>query len=256
MKVMKVMKVIWLFLLMMLSLNVWGERRCEVTAKVGLAAEWPPLVIYQGQHTTGLDVEIARLVFNDAAICLEFKRLPSSARSLTEMEKGEIDLALMTSFTEERAKYGEFSIPYRLEKMRLFTSHAALSDTSLSQALERGYNIGVSIGSYYGEEFEAIRGGEYQTAVVEVASAKRRAQLLMLGRLDLIIEDEITGRYLFAQSKKPIFMSDYPVHDNGVHFIWRKGFFTVEQIAAINTAIVARKTAIASLLAQYQSGKL
>ncbi|WMN61776.1 transporter substrate-binding domain-containing protein (plasmid) [Pseudoalteromonas xiamenensis] len=226
---------------------------CVRTVKLGLASDWPPLVIFKGPHTTGLEIEIAKQVFSEIGICINFVRLPSSSRSFTELQKGNIDFVLMASFTKERAKFGHFSAPYRQERMRLFGKIKGNLLTTLAQVFDRGESIAVSTGSYYGEEFEHLRAtAENQKQIVEVANATRRARLLAMGRVDYVIEDEISGGALLKKYQiEDGVMLPYPVHDNNVHYLLRKEVFTAQDISNLNAAIVRNKAFINELIQAY-----
>ncbi|MFC0118343.1 substrate-binding periplasmic protein [Pseudoalteromonas xiamenensis] len=232
---------------------IYAKNPCIRTVKLGLASDWPPLVIFKGPHTTGLEIEIAKQVFSDIGICINFVRLPSSSRSFTELQKGNIDFVLMASFTKERAKLGHFSAPYRQERMRLFGKIKDNLPTTLAQVFDRGESIAVSTGSYYGEEFEHLKAiSENQKQIVEVANATRRARLLAMGRVDYFIEDEISGGALLKKYQiEDGVMLPYPVHDNNVHYLLRNDVFTAEDILNLNEAIGRNKGMINDLIQAY-----
>ncbi|MBE0367992.1 substrate-binding periplasmic protein [Pseudoalteromonas aurantia] len=231
-------------------------KECIDPVKVGFVVEWPPLTMLTASGADGLDVNIAKMVFKQWGQCTFFVKLPSSARSFNELERGSVDVVLMTSYTKERAKLGLYSAPYRTEKMRLFSINSPVNITSLEQILTQNIRIGVSLGSYYGEEVKDLANQDkYQEQFIAIASIKRRAELLAIGRVDYIIEDKITGQYIASKlALDKLKVWPYPVHDNDVHFLLRKERFTLEQVEEINHIIKSLKPKIDDLVKRYEQG--
>jgi ABC-type amino acid transport substrate-binding protein len=169
------------------------------------------------------------------------------------MEKGDIDLALMVSYTTERANYGFFSIPYRKEQMRLFSVKTPTPIKDLRTLLDDSKTIGLSIGSYYGEEIEALANdAQYQSLMVSISSAQRRAEMLIKNRVDFIIEDLITGLYIKSISENNnIGPWPYIVHDNQVHFLLRRTQQHMRLMDEINASIAKLRPQIDKLVRNY-----
>ncbi|ESP91309.1 substrate-binding periplasmic protein [Pseudoalteromonas luteoviolacea] len=228
---------------------------CSAEAKVGVVAGWPPLTsVSEAGVAEGLDIEIAKMVFKQAGICIEFVRLPSAARSFAQLTKGVVDVVLMVSYTFKRKQWGLFTLPYRTERMRLFSLKPPDSVYSLRALLSAETTIGLSIGSYYGEEIKSLANNErFGNQFIGISTIQRRIELLAKERVDFIIEDEIVGNYLTQKySNKPIYIWAYPVHDNEVHFLLRKDKFTPAQRRYIDQAIVALRPSIQNLVEQYR----
>ncbi|TMP77332.1 amino acid ABC transporter substrate-binding protein, partial [Pseudoalteromonas ruthenica] len=116
----------------------------EQCKKIGIVASWPPLTVFDEGGATGLDVEIVKRIFERAKVCYKFVRLPSSARTFKEMQKGTIDVSTMTSYTISRERFGTFSGSYRQEKMRLISLKQPSSITNLKTILNSDNTIGDS----------------------------------------------------------------------------------------------------------------
>ncbi|KZN68067.1 substrate-binding periplasmic protein [Pseudoalteromonas luteoviolacea] len=230
--------------------------RCSLHAKVGVVAGWPPLTsVNEAGVAEGLDIDIARMVFERANMCIEFIRLPSAARSFAQLTKGVVDVVLMVSYTFKRKQWGHFSIPYRKERMRLFAlKQQSQPVLSLMSLLSTGATVGLSIGSYYGEEVKALARNERFTGqFIGISTIQRRIELLNKQRVDFIVEDEIIGNYLSRQwSDKPIYRWSYPIHDNEVHFLLRKEKFNELQRQRINTEIEALQPRIQAMVERYR----
>ncbi|WP_440056358.1 substrate-binding periplasmic protein (plasmid) [Pseudoalteromonas sp. T1lg65] len=224
---------------------------CLDTVNIGIVGDWPPLTAMDERGAWGIDVEFAEVVFKDANFCTHYVRLPSSARALEEMEKHNINVALMVSYTEERAKYGVFSVPYRREIMRLYSLSKPRQQLTLEDIVSSSKTVGVSIGSYYGETLESLK-GKYPNQFVRISSAKRRVEMLIKSRVDFIIDDTITANY-FINRFDYHHTQEWPVviHDNEVHFLLRKGAFSPQQITTINQSILKFKPTIEKLIERY-----
>ncbi|KZN57588.1 hypothetical protein N473_06795 [Pseudoalteromonas luteoviolacea CPMOR-1] len=228
---------------------------CVTHAKVGVVAGWPPLTsISDKGMAQGLDIEIAKMVFEHAGVCVEFVRLPSAARSFAQLTKGVVDVVLMVSYTFKRKQWGHFTQPYRMERMRLFSLKPPESVYSLMALLSSEATIGLSIGSYYGEEIKSLANQDrFGNQFIGISTIQRRIELLAKQRVDFIIEDEIVGNYLSHKwSDKPIHIWDYPVHDNEVHFLLRKNKFTPTERLNIDQAIDELQQQITVLVARYR----
>ncbi|MDK1290523.1 substrate-binding periplasmic protein [Pseudoalteromonas umbrosa] len=228
---------------------------CETNAKVGVVAGWPPLTSVTDEGVAqGLDIEIAKMVFERAGMCVEFVRLPSAARSFAQLTKGVVDVVLMVSYTFKRKQWGHFTQPYRTERMRLFSLKPPESVYSLLALLSSEATIGLSIGSYYGEEIKSLANQErFGNQFIGISTIQRRIELLAKQRVDFIIEDEIVGNYLSQKwSDKPIYIWDYSVHDNEVHFLLRKNKFSPSQRLRIDKAIDELHLQISQLVARYR----
>ena len=245
----------WLLLCCGLMLFCSAASACKKTINIGVVADWPPLTVFDQHGPWGLDVEIAELVFQHITLCTNYIRFPSSARTFEEMSKGVIDVALMTSYTKQREQYGDFTRPYRFERMRLFSLRPATEIASLESLLKQQKSIGLSIGSYYGEELKKLKQIEiYQDNFVSIASAKSRVEMLMKGRVDFIVDDIITGSYFINElGNQEAEVWPYVVHDNQVHMLLRKGAFNQLEQARINDAIGQLKPQIELLVNSYRS---
>nr|WP_281358321.1 transporter substrate-binding domain-containing protein [Pseudoalteromonas caenipelagi] len=214
---------------------------CERTFKVGVGTSWPPYVMYDGERYFGMDIEATQSIFNQAGLCINFVKLPSSARGITELEKGFIDILPSASYNEQRAKIAYFSAEYRREKMRLFTMTTMDEVKNLTQLFTKGYLFTANSGAFYGEELaDILRIERFKENYFEVASLSQRMELVRRGRVDFLIEDEASGIYYkYLLGYKKLRIHPYVVHDNGIHFMLNKDAFNIEQIAQINRAISA-----------------
>jgi polar amino acid transport system substrate-binding protein len=209
--------------------------------------------MYEDEHYFGLDVEATQQVFSAAGMCIKYVRLPSSARGITELERGFIDILPSASYNDQRAEIAFFSAVYRNEKMRLFTLDKLDSIDSLAQLFAADYLFTANPGAYYGQELlEILRVEKYRNNYFEVASLEQRMELVRRGRVDFLIEDEASGIYYKNQlGYKTLQVHPYVVHDNGIHFMLNKNAFSLEQVAKINQAIAHTANIVKTIEQKY-----
>nr|WP_275423309.1 transporter substrate-binding domain-containing protein [Pseudoalteromonas sp. MMG022] len=228
---------------------------CERTFKVGVGTPWPPYVMYEADRYFGLDIDATKEIFAKAGLCIRFVRLPSSARGITELEKGFIDVLPSASYNEQRAKIAYFSSEYRKERMRLFTLSTLDEVNNLSELFSQGYLFTANPGAYYGEELENIlRIEQFKDNYFEVASLSQRMELVRRGRVDFLIEDEASGIYYKKRlGYNALRVHPYVIHDNGIHFMLSKDAFDIEQVAQINRAINLVSEQLKAIELRYQA---
>ncbi|MBE0379964.1 polar amino acid transport system substrate-binding protein [Pseudoalteromonas prydzensis ACAM 620] len=215
---------------------------------------WPPFVFDGDQALTGIDIDISRLVLTEAGFCSYFVRFPTSKRGLVELEKGRVDVLSAASFTQQRAQYSHFSTPYRRERMRLFWYEDPRYLThSLAELLAKDKTIAVNNGGYYGKEFEQLsQTSDNKESIVRVPLLSHRLHMLKAKRVDFMIDDEISGQYLIRQEEiTGITLHPYVIHDNPIHFMLSKKTVTIENMHAINSAIINVQAEIEKIIASY-----
>ncbi|WP_249331576.1 substrate-binding periplasmic protein [Pseudoalteromonas rubra] len=243
-----------LFLFFLLPSTVFANTQCDTRYKVGVGTSWPPYVMYRETVPYGLDIEITRRVFSKAKLCIDFVQLPSSARGITELSKGFIDILPSASFNTQRAELAYFSQAYRRERMRLFTRSKDLSDVrSLTELFAAERTFVANPGAYYGRELEQIlKIAWYRERLLEVPSISQRMQLVNRGRVDFLIEDEFSGyHYIEKLGFREMKIHPYVVNDNAIHFMLSRKSFNKQEIEEINSAIDSLQDEIAELVRQY-----
>lgn len=229
---------------------------CTKTLKLGVGEPWPPFVIGGPDNYSGIDIEITRLVLQKLNVCLEIVKLPSSARGLQELKKGEIDFLNAASFTEERALIGFYSMPYRTEAMRIFYhihNKPKFKFQSVFDLLQKDFIGVVNLGAYYGPEFEAMMSqSSFANQITSVPSVEQRMRMLELHHVDFVIEDIVPGRYYIQQQQKfNIEMLPIVVHDNPIYFLFSRETVSQEQVNQVNQAIMQLQTNIDAVVDNY-----
>ncbi len=177
---------------------VSGKAACEL--RVGWD-EWPPYITYEDGRFRGLEYELLKSTAEAAGCELDMKRVPW-ARALVMLGEGKLDLLYGAGYSDERAKYANFSVPYRQEQFVLVTKFdkgdktesVSLLDWILSKG--KGDNpraLGLFRGNTYGEGIEQIlKSNETNVRVVRLNKNEQMVSMVGLGRLDgFIVEDGV-----------------------------------------------------------------
>ena len=116
---------------------------------VGTDATWPPWEWVMGDKIVGWDIDIAREIAKALGVQLEIRDM-RFAGLLEAVRKGDVDLAISAiTWTSEREKVLEFSMPYYLESIVVVTK-AARTDINKVEDLY-GKSVGVQIGTTHEE---------------------------------------------------------------------------------------------------------
>ncbi|MCC9622554.1 transporter substrate-binding domain-containing protein [Thalassospira sp. MA62] len=143
-------------------------------------------------------------------------------RSLYAIEHGEIDILPSASYTDERAEYGLFSVPYRNDVVGFVVRKGdaqRIKLSSLDDVISQNLMIGHVRGAYRGQAFEAFKNSSEGSKHVSALSvAPHGIGLLVAGRVDLLVgipsaytgQAEILG-YPNAIEEHPFFLAKEPV---------------------------------------------
>lgn len=202
----------------------------------------------------GIDIEIIQLILAGAGYCSEFIKFPSSTRGLAEFKKGLVDILPAASFSEERAQYSYFSEPYRNEKMRLFWyPKKQFLNADLNQLMQAKFTFAINGGAYYGPEFDKLIDNPlYRRLIVQVPKIQQRLFMLKAKRVDFMVDDEGSGRYLISQEKlSALSLHPYVVNDNPIHFMLNRKTLLPSDVSKINTEISNNKARLKRIIDTY-----
>lgn len=181
----------WLFFacLVLASLAVRAESQTVLAA----ANAYPPYMDPE-RSTGGLAVEIVRAAYKSQNYAFKLEVMPW-ARAELGVNEGRFDILLNVWRTELRAKTLLFSTPYAIGKVKFLKRKGdAFEFTGLDSL--KGKRIGVVRGYGYGDAFND------STLFVreEVSGLDLNIRKLVLQRIDLTLEDEITAKFVLSQT--------------------------------------------------------
>jgi len=155
---------------------------------LGTDATWPPWEYVVGDKIVGWDIDIAREIANALGVQLEIRDM-RFAGLLEAVRKGDVDLAISAiTWTSEREKVLEFSMPYYLESIVVVTK-ATRTDINKVEDLY-GKTVGVQIGTTH-EEWAAANLEKPNKANVRRYDKvyPYMVEVLRMGDVDAIILD-------------------------------------------------------------------
>jgi len=182
----------------------------QAAAACELNVGWDPWEPYHylaaGGELQGLDVEIVRLLADEAGCELEF--LQGSWEGLLRLLRaGEVDVMMGATRIPAREAYAIFSEPYRTEAFRLYVLDDDVEryrDRSLGDLLSDGFRLGVTQGYFYGDEVgEVLERAEFQDRIVEAAVGELNFARLLDGRIDGFIEDPFVAAAIARRAAYP-----------------------------------------------------
>ena len=227
---------------------------CETTLTLGLGNIWPPYYFEENSQPAGADIDIVQLIFAEANICLNYRKMPSSARALLELKNGNIDFLYAASFSEERAKIATFSAPYRHETVRIFwraNGLEYLSSASLKSLFLSGLIVATNRGSFIGKKADKILKMQNNAAVISVPTIEQRMMMLTHQRVDFIIEDEIAGLYYIHREKiKDIKLHPHVIYQDDISLMFSRKV-SQQTITLINTVIEQNGKKIDKIIESY-----
>ncbi|WP_462160190.1 substrate-binding periplasmic protein [Pseudoalteromonas sp. GB56] len=243
----------WL-LLCYLCFPILAQAECSDPVRVGVNSHWPPYIVLTDKAISGTDMEIVSMLLASMDECVEFVRLPSSVRLLTELEANRIDLVPGASYTNLRLKYGVYSDAYREEEVRLLVNTHNVPDVQLSfeELLKKGKYLVINAGAYYGPLVEKLRSdARFSRQIFDVATPIQRYQMLLLDRVDMTLEDKYVAMHL-KQAYPGNYIKLHPtaVTTEKIHFLIGHSRGSEEFMVRLNRAIAENKDAIAHILEQ------
>ncbi len=161
-------------------------------------APYPPFVMPLGDPAgPGIDMEIALRVLERLGIPTTVRLVPFK-RALAMLETGQADMTTSLSLRQERDAYLLWSEPYRTDTAYTFFTRKDSPFTPARLEDLRGKTVGMIRGFVYPRAFA----GDPDIGKVEAPQMESLVEMLLHGRFDAIIVNNMAGRYeLLATGK-------------------------------------------------------
>lgn len=198
-------KLIFIFMILMGTL-LSASTKEKIIIRVGNFAPF----YYKGNDGTwkGLDVELAEAVIKKAGFEVDYYELPWS-RALGFLDKGEVDLVMNTSITEERRKKFNFIGPERYAQMGLVVKEENKLldikdyDDLKIVAMKENKKFGIQVNVFYGSEFNTkLKDPEYFKYFAEAFNVENNIYLLENDRIIGFFEDKISLAYMIKNKQE------------------------------------------------------
>ncbi|MFM5841200.1 MULTISPECIES: substrate-binding periplasmic protein [Aeromonas] len=221
---------------------LWAQSLCPVPLRVGFD-DWPPYHYYQQdgdkRRLRGFAIDYLNAISARLGCRLLYVERPWK-RGLHDLELGRQDIAMEAYFSEDRARYAWFSIPYNPGRTALWVRKAGTGDEAdLESWLARGHRLGVTRDYYYGAEItELLRRYPDQVSAVNDVQNYRK---LVLGRIDGFLGDSLATPWGL---KKEGLSEEVVPHVMGIYetptsFMLSKKTVSSEFVQRFNQAILA-----------------
>ncbi|RYE05986.1 MAG: transporter substrate-binding domain-containing protein [Rickettsiaceae bacterium] len=155
----------------------------------------------RGYKLTGLDIELIKAIVARAGVAIKYDQVSWYQHQL-DLRSGAKDIAAGATFTEQRAKFAYFSIPYRFEENALFILKDSENNLQFKNIAEllvqirlRNFRLGTINGSIYSDERinEFINDQENKDIIFKYEDDLSSLQALVNKEIDGFIADKIVG---------------------------------------------------------------
>ncbi len=181
-----------LLLASLCAVLVSGPAWAQAKKIVAAADPYPPFVD-PANPKEGLSLEVAREAFKTQGYELEFKVVPW-ARAEAGLATGDYDILPDAWSTEARRKTQLFSAPYAQNDVKFIKKKGDPFEFKGLGSL-KGKSVGTVRDYNYGDAFQNDPGFKREA----IDSLAANVDKLLLGRLDLTLEDEIVARSVLSR---------------------------------------------------------
>lgn len=189
-----------------------GQSNAACELRVGWDS-WPPYIVYENGQFHGLEYDLLKSTADAAGCKLNMIQVPW-VRALKMLGVGSLDLLYGAGYSEERATFARYSVPYRLEQFVLVTKAEAGDETKsvslngwIQSAItdEAPRKLGLFRGNFYGEKMERIlKNNEKNVMLNYLGSNEQMINMLAAGRLDGFIVEDGVARVQIQTSTHPL----------------------------------------------------
>lgn len=200
---------------------------------------------------TGLDIEIANLLFHKEKYRITFEKMTWS-QLLEGLKNGTIDFVMGAYYEKDRVKFAHYSIPYRVEHNSIYYNNDIKSfkklknvDDFIKLLNEENLTIAITKDMAYGSETyeEIIYNPPPNIKIIQALGYKEKLNLLIDRKVDLFLANPIMMDRLLAESlfanhieKIPFSIAEIPVH-----ILFSKKTVSENQVQKFNKALESLK---------------
>jgi len=162
---------------------------------------------------------------------------------LKNIKSGDLHWAALTTPTEERKVYANFSDQYATEYFALYvnpTKFEKYANKSMSELLKEDFRLGITEKHYYGESFAAIlKDKELNGSISAVADSYQNYQRLMSGEIDGFFDNPLIAAFTIRDKNFGVSLARHPkiFYGNPIAFMLSKKSFPKHLVVPLNHAI-------------------
>lgn len=229
--------------------NACGELPDKDTL-IGGWYSWQPYQFNQATSTgtklVGMDIWLIKYLASKVKLDIMYQEVAWSQHQL-DLEKGDRDIASGATYSEDRAKYAYFSIPYRFEEDSLFTSRDGAKKLNfanikefLAQIRLQNYRLGVVNGFMYAsnEINDFIKDDTNRDIIVKYPEDLYSLKALINGDIDGFIADRVVGASIVLNNALDKKVEEIPLNiKTPIHLMFSKKTVPIEIVEKFNSAI-------------------
>lgn len=246
------------FVIFAMAFLIAATPAAACSLRLGSELSFRPFIEHKNDKWHGVTIELLQMLVEDIGCKLEI--IPSPwLRALRLVDRGELDVLVHMTYSDERSKSFYFIGPHHLEEIYLVgMKHAFTGISQVGQLKSHGFGmIAYLNGSYYGEELDEILNSEHSDRVfVAIVSNQDKISLLLNNRVEGVLDDIMAFTAwrddMGEQQKKlkPIIK----VYENPVYFGFNKKTISEHQFAKLAAAWQSRFAdgSIQRILDKYQ----
>lgn len=203
-------------------------------------------ITVNGYKLTGMDVELAKRITQMLRIDIEYMQMLWATQQ-NELAIGGIDMAFGATYTNSRAEFAYFSIPYRFEENSLFV----LSDipkklifqntqTYLAQVRLQNYRLGIIKGSVYADSMvnDFIVDKTNNDIIYVYDDEDEALRALLRHEIDGFMCDRVVGAAIIFNKAVSSEIEEIRLNiKTPIHFMFSKSSVPLELVDKFNNAI-------------------
>lgn len=196
---------------------------------------WEPYQYNQlsdgGLRLTGMDVELVRSLALKVGVSMMYEQLGWDVHQ-RQLESGNKDIAAGATYTDNRAQYAYFSVPYRFEENSLFMrqdSEKTLSFDSVAEYLAQvrlqNFVLGVTRGFIYADSQINlfIKDPANRDIIYEFDNDAQALEALLSSDIDGFMADRVVGAAVILHKKGAVPIKEVPLNvKTPIHLMFSK----------------------------------
>ncbi|MDR0296383.1 MAG: transporter substrate-binding domain-containing protein [Rickettsia sp.] len=226
----------------------------EIADKESLLVDWYTLEPYQfssitrsgNYNITGLDIELINAISSKINIGIQYTG-SAWGRVIPNIQQGKSDMVAGLTYTNERAVFGNFSIPYRFAEISLFTlrsatKHLNFKNTNefLAQIRLLNFRLGITKKVVYGNTrtTDYLNQVSNNDIIIKYGSNAELFKALLRNEIDGFLDDRIAGVALALNCVEKDQVEEIPTGiKTPIHLMFSKKTVSPNLVARFNNSI-------------------
>ena len=195
---------------------------------------------------TGMDIELLRVLAAKLKTTVSYTETPWTDH-LNDLKAGTKDVASGATYTDERASYAYFSVPYRFEVDSLFVArdvHKELGFSNIKELLAKFRLQNFRLGALSGVEYASpdlnkfIQDKDNADIITMIEDEVAGTKAITTDLIDGFITDRITGAAVILNAKAGNKIEEVPLNlSTPIHFMFSKKSMSLEMVEQFNDII-------------------